>query len=74
MTKKYDNALTPLNHLLTSHNDMVDPHDLTALQTLLRDTDIEQLKHKISNIQANLLELARRRGQTDRRARTRQAS
>jgi hypothetical protein len=49
---------------------MVDPHDLTALQDLLRDTDIENLKHKISDIQANLLELARQRGQTEHRART----
>lgn len=70
ITKRYDRATTPLNRLLTRHHDMIDPHDLARLQDQLRDTDIQTLKHKISDIQANLLELARRRGQTDRRART----
>jgi transposase InsO family protein len=70
VTKRYDKATTPLNRLLSSFDDMIDPHDLTRLQTLHRDTDIEDLKHRITDIQANLLELARRRGQVQRRAKT----
>ena len=70
LTKKHDKALTPLNRLLTSYNNILDPHDLAALLNLHHDTDIENLKHQISDIQANLLELARRRGQLQRRART----
>lgn len=70
VTKRHDTATTPLNRLLRTFDDMVDPHDLTRLQTLHHDTDIEDLKHRITDIQANLLELARRRGQTERRART----
>lgn len=43
----------------------------TPLDRLLgHDTDIETLKHRITDIQANLLEIARRRGQLQRRART----
>lgn len=70
VTKRYDKATTPLNRLLKTFDDMIDPHDLTRLQSLHLDTDIENLKHRITDIQANLLELARRRGQTDRRAKT----
>jgi transposase InsO family protein len=70
VSKRYDKAVTPLNRLLRSFDDMVDVHDLTNLQCQHRDTDIEDLKHKISDIQGNLLELARRRGQVQRRART----
>lgn len=72
MTKRYDKATTPLNRLLRTFDDMIDPHDLARLQTLHLDTDIEDLKHRITDIQANLLELARRRGQVQRRAKTNQ--
>jgi transposase InsO family protein len=68
--KRYDQATTPLNRLADQFGDMADPHELTTLQTLQHDTDIETLKHRITDIQANLLELARRRGQLQRRART----
>lgn len=70
VTKRYDKATTPLNRLLKTFDDMIDPHDLTQLQTRHLDTDIEDLKHKISDIQGNLLELARRRGHVQRRAKT----
>lgn len=68
--KRYDQATTPLDRVLGQFGDMVDPDELTTLQTLQHDNDIETLKHRITDIQANLLELARRRGQLQRRART----
>lgn len=70
VTKRHDTAATPMDRLLTHYHDMFDPHDQAHLETLHHDTDIEQLKHQITNIQANLLELARRRGQVQRRAKT----
>ena len=70
VSKRYDTATTPLDRLLAAFDDMVDPHDLTRLRDLHHDTDIEDLKHRITDIQANLLELARRRGQLQRRAKT----
>ena len=70
VTKRYDRATTPLNRLTTTHHDMIDPHDQTRLTTTHHDTDLLDLKHRISDIQANLLELARRRGQVQRRAKT----
>lgn len=70
VTKRYDRATTPLKRLLGHHPDLVDPHDQTRLETLHHDTDLVDLKHRITDIQANLLELARRRGQVQHRAKT----
>lgn len=68
VTKRHATATTPLNRLLDTFDDMIDPHDLTHLQALHHD--IEGLKHQITDTEANLLELARRRGQAQRRAKT----
>lgn len=70
VTKRYDRAATPLDRLERSFADMVDPHDRDRLQALHHDIDLIGLKHSIADIQANLLELARRRGQVERRAKT----
>ena len=70
VTKRYDRATTPLNRLLSSYHDMIDPHDHARLEAAHRDTDLIDLKHRISDLQGNLLELARRRGQLHRRAKT----
>ncbi len=70
VSKRYDTATTPLDRLLGHHHDLLDPHDRTRLGALHHDTDLLGLKHQISDIQGNLLELARRRGQVQRRAKT----
>ncbi|WP_091532731.1 integrase catalytic domain-containing protein [Microlunatus soli] len=70
VSKRHDQGATPSHRLLTQFGDMVDPHDRTRLENLRHDTDLVELKHQISDIQANLLELARRRGQITRRAKT----
>ncbi len=70
VSKRYDTATTPLDRLLGHHHDLLDPHDRTRLNALHHDTDLLGLKHQISDIQGNLLELARRRGQVQRRAKT----
>ena len=68
--KRHDTAATPMHRLLTHYSDLVDDHDARHLDTLHRDTDVEDLKHRIADIQGNLLELARRRGAVQRRAKT----
>jgi hypothetical protein len=70
VTKRHDPGATPVTRLLTTFADLLDPHDRDRLETLHHDTDIELLKHQISDLQANLLQLARRRGQVTRRAKT----
>ena len=70
VAKRYDRATTPLNRLRDHHSDLLDPHDKARLQTLHHDTDLIHLKHQIADLQGNLLELARRRGQVQRRAKT----
>lgn len=70
VTKRHDTATTPLNRLLGHYDDMIDPHDRTQLEQLHHDTDLYGLKLAISDIQGNLLELARRRGQIQHRAKT----
>jgi hypothetical protein len=70
VTKRYDRATTPLNRLLNKFEDTIDPHDRARLENLHLNTDLVDLKHQIADIQGNLLELARRRGQVDRRAKT----
>ena len=68
--KHHDTATTPARRLLDTHPNLVDPHDQRHLQTLLDTTDLIALRHQITDIQANLIELARRRGAVRQRART----
>ena len=66
--KKHDTATTPLRRLLDHHGHLIDPHDHAHLQTLLHTTDLIALRHQIADIQGNLTELARRRGQIQPKA------
>jgi transposase InsO family protein len=68
--KRHDTAATPLKRLLTEHADLLDPHDRQHLESLLETTDLIALRHQITDIQANLIELARRRGLVQTRAKT----
>jgi hypothetical protein len=68
--KKHDTATTPLRRLLDQHGDLVDPHDRRRLETLLQTTDLLDIRHRIADIQGNLIELARRRGAIQPRAKT----
>ncbi|GAB3714802.1 DDE-type integrase/transposase/recombinase [Mariniluteicoccus flavus] len=70
VTKTHDTATTPYQRLARDHDDVLDPHDLHDLTTRHHDTDLIALKHTISDLQGNLLELARRRGTIERRAKT----
>jgi transposase InsO family protein len=60
--KQHDTASTPMSRLLDHHHDLVDPHDRSRLETLLETTDLIALRHQIADTQGNLIELARRRG------------
>jgi hypothetical protein len=51
-----------MSRLLDHHHDLVDPHDRSRLETLLETTDLIALRHQIADTQGNLIELARRRG------------
>lgn len=68
--KKHDTASTPLNRILDHHPGLLDPHDLEHLQATRLETDAIALRHQIADIQGNLIELARRRGNTKPRAKT----
>ena len=68
--KRHDTATTPARRLLDQHDHLVDPHDRRNLESLLEATDLVHLKHRIADIQANLIELARRRGAVRPRAKT----
>ena len=68
--KKYDTATTPLGRLLNHHDHILDPHDRAHLKNLLHTTDILDLRNQIADIQGNLIELARRRGTIQPRAKT----
>lgn len=68
--KKHDTGLTPLRRLLDHHLDLIDPHDRHRLELLLARTDLIEVRNQISLIQANLIELARRRGQVQQRGKT----
>jgi hypothetical protein len=70
LRKTYDTATTPRQRLITSHNDILDTHDRRRLETLLTDTDLVALRHQIADTQGNLIELARRRGLVQQRAKT----
>lgn len=68
--KTHDTATTPLQRLLDQHPDYLDPHDQARLETLRTATDLIALRHRIADIQGNLTELARRRGQVQNKAKT----
>lgn len=68
--KKHDTATAPLRRLLNRHGEIVDQHDRTDLEHLLTDTDLIKLRHHIADIQGNLINLARRRGIVQQRAKT----
>jgi hypothetical protein len=68
--KTHDTASTPLRRLLDRHADIVDPHDRRRLEQLLDSTDLIALRHQIADIQGNLINLARRRGIVQQRAKT----
>lgn len=68
--KTYHTAASPLRRLLDHHGDLLDPHDRDRLQTLTHTTDVLALRHRIADIQGNLITLARRRGTIQPRAKT----
>ena len=63
--KRHDTATTPLRRLLDRYPEYVDPHDRRHLEPQLQDTDLIALRQQITDIQANLIELARRRGHSN---------
>lgn len=68
VTKTYDTATTPYQRLLRDHPDTLDPIDTRTLTERLATADPVTIREQIALIQANLLELARRRGQIERKA------
>jgi hypothetical protein len=68
--KQHDTATTPMRRLLDHHGELVDTHDRRHLERLLENTDLINLRHRIADIQGNLIELARRRGAIQPKAKT----
>ena len=68
VTKKHDRATTPAERLLRDHPSALTPQERQALQTRLDTIDPIALGEHIALTQANLLELAKRRGAVQRRA------
>ncbi|GAB2491731.1 DDE-type integrase/transposase/recombinase [Luteococcus sediminum] len=68
VTKTYDTATTPYQRILRDHPDLLDDIDRKALHQRLTDADPVAIREQIALIQANLLELARRRGHIERKA------
>ena len=62
VTKTYDLGATPYTRLTRDHPDLLDPLDQCHLDEQLTTLNPAQLRRHIALIQANLLELARRRG------------
>lgn len=62
VTKTYDRGATPLTRLTRDHPGLLHPVDQRLLHTELHDLNPAQVRRDIDLIQANLLELARRRG------------
>ena len=62
VTKRHDTARTPLNRLLNDHPDALDDTDHSRLLQQLQALNPAQARRDIALIQANLVELARRRG------------
>ena len=68
VTKRHDTATTPATRLTRDHPQVLDPNETDALRKRFRDTNPAQLNRDIALIHANLLELAKRRGIIQRRA------
>lgn len=70
VTKTYDTATTPYQRILRDHPNLLDDHDHDhkALALRLTQADPVAIRQHIALIQANLLELARRRGNVERKA------
>ncbi|MFN8082418.1 MAG: hypothetical protein U0Q19_22910 [Kineosporiaceae bacterium] len=68
MIKKYDKAATPATRLARDHPDVLTPTDTRALRHQLDVLNPAGLARRIAAVQASLLELARRRGSIQRRA------
>lgn len=68
VTKKHDTATTPAERLLRDHPHTLSQTEHAALQTRLDTLNPVALSDHIALTQANLLELARRRGAVQRRA------
>ena len=68
VTKTYDTATTPYQRLLRDHPDAIDHLDRAAMNQRLTQADPVAIRDQIALIQANLLTLARRRGQVQRKA------
>ncbi len=68
VTKTYDQAATPYTRLTRDHPGLLTDHDAAALTRKLTTINPAQLRRDIHLIQANLLELGRRRGITTQRA------
>lgn len=62
VTKRYDTAGTPADRLL-AHHDLVTDQDRAAIEALRHDSNPAALRRRISDIQSELIYLARRRGQ-----------
>lgn len=70
VTKKHDEAATPYTRITRDHPDLLTTQDAAALAGKLATINPAQLRRDIALIQANLIELARRRGTTIKRAKT----
>ena len=68
VTKTYDPGATPYTRLTRDHPDLLDPHDQRHLDQQVAALNPAQLRRDIALIQANLLELARRSGPVQQRA------
>ena len=68
VTKTYDTATTPYQRLLRDHPGLLHPTDAALLAARLTGCNPAQLAREIDLIQRNLTELARHRGQIQRRA------
>lgn len=66
--KKYDRAATPATRLTRDHPDLLTATDQKTLNRQLDELNPAALARRIAAVQASLLELARRRGTTQRRA------
>lgn len=70
VTKKYDHAATPLTRLARDHPNVLDPIEARELTARREHSNPAELRRDISLIQANLVELARRRGIVSTRRKT----
>jgi transposase InsO family protein len=69
VSKTYDAAATPLDRLLTSWPDLIDPHDLNRLTTLHDSIDLVTARRDVAALQDQLTYLAKRRGPVPNRPR-----